>query len=159
MNYYLIANTIKKLNGMSKKLIQLFGLFLFTILLLSTCKNASESKEMKVDLSTQENYEKFLADWEISIPEDAVLKEVKKTNDGNYKIIYNLEYFENMQDSLQMKYESMFDESLLVKGWTKPKKGWDPHGTLYEKEKEYFKFFITVSEKHEIYELAFKFGQ
>ena len=151
---------------MSKKTIQLSGLLLFTILLLNACKNAPENKEMEettekeleVDLSTQENYEKFLADWGINIPENAVLKEVKRTNDGNYKIIYKLEYFENMQDSLQMKYEKMFDESLLDKGWTKPKEGWGPHGTLYEKEKEYFKFFITVSEKHEIYELAFKYG-
>lgn len=149
-----------------KRIFQSTGLILFAFLLITGCKNTSENKgmeettekEMKVDLSTQENYEKFLADWGITIPEGATLKEVKKTNDGNYKIIYKLEPFENIQDSLQMAYEKMFDEALLGKGWVKPNEGWGPHGTLYEKEKEFFKFFIVVSEKHKIYELAFKYG-
>ncbi|MFC2152554.1 hypothetical protein ACFLSE_08505 [Bacteroidota bacterium] len=84
---------------------------------------------------------------------------MKKTNDGNYKIIYNVEPFDNMQDSLQIYYETMIDEVLLDNGWSKPKEGWDPHGTLYEKNDSYFKFFILVSEKHKIYELAFKYGE
>ncbi|HRW63691.1 MAG TPA: hypothetical protein P5132_09395, partial [Bacteroidales bacterium] len=66
---------------------------------------------------------------------------------------------ENMQDSLQSYYENLFDSILLDKGWVKPESGWNPRGTVYEKEDNYFKFFIVVSEKHQIYELAFKYGQ
>ena len=116
-------------------------------------------EQTKVDLSTQENYENFLSDMGITVHEKALFKELKKTNDGNYKIIYDVEPFENIQDSLQTYYENMFDKILLQDGWQKPNAGWDPHGTLYEKDNNYFKFFILVSEKHNIYELAFKYGQ
>jgi len=152
-----------------KKTIQLSGLLLLAVLLIMACNTTSEKqetsetteekKEVQLDLSTQEAYEAFLADWGISIPENAVLKELKKTNDGNYKLIYNVAPFENMQDSLQIYYEKIFDEALLNKGWIKPKEGWDAHGTLYEKDDNYFKFFILISEKHSYYELAFKYGQ
>jgi len=145
-----------------KRIIYLTGIILLTFMLMFACKTKTEEKlsaKEKIDLSTQDNYEKFLLDWGIAIPDDAVLKEVKKTNDGNYKIVYKLMPFENMLDSLQLNYEKMFDTALLDKGWEKPKEGWDPHGTLYKKNKEYFKFFIVVSEKHDVYELAFKYGQ
>ena len=124
-----------------------------------TEKDQSIVEETKFDLSTQEGYENFLADWGIGIPENSTFKEVKKTNDGNYKIIYSVEPFDNIQDSLQIYYEGLFDKILLEKGWVKPKSGWDPHGTLYEKENQYFKFFILVSEQHNIFELAFKYGE
>ncbi len=150
-----------------KQTFKLSGIIFFMILFLGSCQNVEkkqvteESKpetENKIDLSTQENFEKFLADWNITIPENSTLKDLKKTNDGNYKIIYSIEPFKNIQDSLQITYEKMFDEALLNKGWIKPKAGWDPHGTVYEKDDMYFKFFIVVSEKHNIYELAFKYG-
>lgn len=151
-----------------KKAIQLISLMLLTAFLFTACNSSTEKKETtettektkaKIDLSTQESYEAFLTDWEIKIPENATLKELKKTNDGNYKLIYNVEPFENMQDSLQIYYEKMFDKALLDKGWIKPKEGWDAHGTLYEKDDNFFKFFILVSEKYNHYELAFKYGQ
>lgn len=145
-----------------KRIIQLSSIFFLATLLFTACNNQTEKKdisETQIDLSTQDAYETFLADWGITIPESAVLKELKKTNDGNYKLIYNVAPFENMQDSLQTYYEKMFDAVLLDKGWIKPKEGWDPHGTLYEKDDNYFKFFILISEDHNVYELAFKYGQ
>lgn len=144
------------------------NLILFLVLtIVSGCKMSTkqetkknqEQEETKIDLSTQENYENFLSDMGITVHEKTSFKELKKTNDGNYKIIYDVEPFENIQDSLQSYYENMFDEILLNDGWQKPKDGWDPHGTLYEKDDNYFKFFILVSEKHNVYELAFKYGQ
>lgn len=148
--------------------IRLIGI-LTLILFIGSCKTATNKKdsaedtvaksEEKIDLSTQEAYENFLADWGIQIPENATFNELKQTADGNYKLIYSVEPFDNMQDSLQTYYENMFDDILLEKGWAKPKAGWDPHGTVYEKDDAYFKFFILVSEKHDIYELAFKYGE
>ena len=95
----------------------------------------------------------------ITVFENAKFKELKKTNDGNYKIVYDIEPFENIQDSLQNYYEKMCDTALLDKGWKKTEAGWNPHGTVYEKGDEYFKFFIVVSEQYNVYELAFKYGQ
>jgi len=147
-----------------KNILRLSGIIFLMITFLWSCQNIDKKEvskeiiESKIDLSTQEGFENYLADWGITIPENATLKDLKKTNDGNYKIIYNIEPFENIQDSLQIMYENMFDEILLNEGWKKPKEGWDPHGTVYEKSDQYFKFFILVSEKHKIYELAFKYG-
>lgn len=151
-----------------KKIFQAISI-LALILLLGSCKtttnkeesadNKSGKAEEKIDLSTQEAYENFLDDWGIQIPENATFNELKQTADGNYKLIYSVEPFDNMQDSLQTYYENMFDDILLEKGWVKPKAGWDPHGTMYKKDDVYFKFFILVSKTHDIYELAFKYGQ
>lgn len=152
-----------------KKIVQLSVILLLTSIFILSCKNTAKKKESsevkkesvqnKFDLSTQQGYENFLADWGITIPENATFKKLKKTNDGNYKLIYSVKPYENMQDSLQNYYENMFDKILLDKGWEKPKAGWDPHGTVYEKGDSYFKFFILVSEKYNIYELAFKYGE
>jgi hypothetical protein len=145
-----------------KRIVQLSSILILALLLVVGCTNNTKKNEIsenKIDLSTQEAYETFLADWGITIPENATLKELKKTNDGNYKLIYNVEPFEDMQDSLQTYYEKMFDAALLDKDWIKPKEGWDPHGTRYEKDDNYFKFFILISEDHNVYELAFKYGQ
>ncbi len=130
---------------------------LAVILLVSiSCQN---TKKEIIDLSTQANYETFLADFGVTIPDNAEFAELKKTNDGNYKIFYRLPPAENLQDSLQIIYENQLDNLLLNQGWTKAESGWNPHGTLYEKNELYFKFFITVSEKHNVYEIAFKYGQ
>ncbi|MGE0089649.1 MAG: hypothetical protein AB7S50_09285 [Bacteroidales bacterium] len=137
---------------------------IFIALLIASCnkeagKESSENNKNKIDLSTQANYEKFLADWGITIPEKASFKELKKTNDGNYKIFYNLEPYENIQDSLQIFYENQLDNILISKGWAKAESGWNPHGTEYKNDSNYFKFFIVVSEKYNVYELSFKYGQ
>jgi len=145
-----------------KRIVQLSSILILALLLVVGCNNNTKKNEIsenKIDLSTQEAYEAFLADWGITIPENATLKELKMTNDGNYKLIYSIEPFENMQDSLQTHYENMCDKALLNKGWVKPKEGWDPHGTVYEKDDKYFKFFILISEDYNVYELAFKYGQ
>jgi len=145
-----------------KRVFQILCIAIFTASLFVSCNTKTEKKGNKniaIDLSTQVNYEKFLNEWGITIPENATFKELKKTNDGNYKIFYSIAPFENMQDSLQSYYENLFDSILLDKGWVKPESGWNPRGTVYEKEDNYFKFFIVVSEKHQIYELAFKYGQ
>jgi hypothetical protein len=147
-----------------KKLLRIISLG-FIALFIVSCINKAETKEStevtenKIDLSTQANYEMFLTDWGITIPEKAVFKELKKTNDGNYKIFYNLEPFENIQDSLQRFYENQFDNILVNKGWTKVESGWNPHGTEYKNDVNYFKFFLVVSKEHNVYELAFKYGQ
>jgi len=142
-----------------KKIIQLLSLILLSVIIIS-CSNQTKNEESKtkIDLSTQVSYEGFLAKNGISIHEKASYDLIKKTNDGNYKIIYKVEPFENIQDSLQNYYEQMFDRTLLIDGWDKPKAGWGQHGTLYTKDDSFFKFFILVSEKHNVYELAFKYG-
>jgi hypothetical protein len=132
--------------------------FAFTLILVFaiSCQNSTQKK---TDLSTQDKYEKFLTDMGVTIPSNATFKEIKKTNDGNYKIFYNLSPAENLQDSLQTFYENQLDNILLSKGWRKPENGWNPHGTKYEKDNHYFKFFLVVSKEHDIYELAFKYGE
>jgi len=147
-----------------KKIVFLLNMLLL-VALLSACNQKADKKEStenikeKIDLSTKENYEKFLAEWGIAIPENSTFKELKKTSDGNYKIFYNVAPFVNILDSLQNFYENQFDQILLSQGWTKPSTGWNPHGTEYTKDGSYFKFFIVVSDEHKIYELAFKYGQ
>lgn len=148
-----------------KNLTRLFCITLLITVFIPSCnqktetKKTTESIDKKIDLSTQQNYEKFLSDRGIVIHEKATFKELKKTSDGNYKIFYTVKPFENIQDSLQKYYEKQFDDILLSKGWAKPNDGWGPHGTEYKKDGTYFKFFIVVSDKHKIYELAFKYGQ
>jgi predicted transcriptional regulator len=135
---------------------------LITFVFFSACSNGNKeikSDENKIDLSKQEVYEKLLANMGISIHEKATFDFIKKTNDGNYKLVYKVEPFENIQDSLQSYYEQMLDNTLLTNGWEKPKEGWGQHGTLYKNDKNFLKFFILVSEKHNVYELAFKYGQ
>ena len=139
-----------------RKTIQLFVTLLVIISFSVSCKN---SNEKKIDLSNQANYEKFLSDMGITLPENATFKEIKKTNDGNYKIFYILNNFNIEQDSLQRFYEKHLDNLLLTQGWTKPENGWKPHGTMYEKDDLYFKFFLVYSKEYNIYELAFKYGQ
>ncbi len=139
-----------------KKILKAALCLLIVFSLSISCQN--EKKDI-IDLSTQDKYEKFLTEFGVKIPDSAKFEQLKKTNDGNYKIFYSLPPSENLQDSLQMMYENDLDNLLLNKGWTKPEKGWNPRGTMYEKGDLYFKFFITVSEKHNIYELAFKYGQ
>ena len=117
-----------------KKIFHLSVILIVAILFSFSCKTstnqeATSEKESKIDLTTQVKYEDFLANEGIVVHEKATFKELKKTNDGNYKIIYNVEPFENIQDSLQTYYENMFDEVLLQNGWQKPQAGWDPHGT------------------------------
>jgi hypothetical protein len=139
-----------------KKALQIVLSWIVVLSLSVSCQN---KKQDIIDLSTQEKYEQFLTDFGVKIPDNANFEQLKKTNDGNYKIFYSLPPAENLQDSLQKVYENDLDNLLLSKGWTKPEKGWNPRGTVYEKDNLYFKFFITVSEKHNIYELAFKYGQ
>lgn len=146
-----------------KNPVRILSLIFFALVIIScNGKKSNESTDInksKVDLSTQANYEQFLAELGIEIPENATFKELKKTNDGNFKIFYTLVPFENIQDSLQRFYEHQADNILINKGWTKSETGWQPHGTEYVKDANYFKFFIVVSEKHNVYELAFKYGQ
>jgi hypothetical protein len=141
-----------------KKIIQIASV-LFIFALLFSCGSKTTKEKSKVDLSTQEAFEGFLAENGITIHENANFDYIKKTNDGNYKMIYKVEPFENIHDSLQTYYELMFDKALLSKGWEKPESGWGQHGTLYSKDDNFFKFFVLVSEKHDVYELAFKYGQ
>jgi|GEM_PF-3132619 len=142
-----------------KKIIQLVSLLLLSVLIFScTTQTKKEESKIKINLSTQVAYEGFLAEKGIKIHEKANFELIKKTNDGNYKVIYKVEPFDNIQDSLQNYYEQMFDKALLTDGWDKPKAGWGQHGTLYTKDDSFFKFFILVSEKHNVYELAFKYG-
>lgn len=139
-----------------KKLVKLI---LSLAVILSVSLSCQNTKKDIIDLTTQANYEQFLTDFGVTIPDNAEFKQLKKTNDGNYKIFYSLQPAKNLQDSLQIIYENQLDNLLLNKGWTKPEAGWNPHGTMYEKEDLYFKFFITVSEKYNVYEIAFKYGQ
>ncbi|MBI9052738.1 MAG: hypothetical protein JEY96_02910 [Bacteroidales bacterium] len=143
-----------------KKIIQIANVLFISALLFSCgSQTTKEESKVKIDLSSQEFYEGFLAQNSITIHEKASFERIKKTNDGNYKIIYKVEPFENIQDSLQAYYEEMFDKALLSKGWEKPESGWGQHGTVYTKDDNFFKFFVLVSEKHDVYELAFKYGQ
>ena len=146
----------------SAKLLSLI-IVMFSITLLVSCGENKEIKNdqtkevkkdtvAKIDLNTQEGYEKVIKDLGITIFDGAVFGEVKKSNfyDGNI-IEYSLPVGEGMlfanakqaEDSLISFYNKAFETILIPNGWKKSM-GADDSRIMYVKTGKKIKMF-TVS--------------
>ena len=146
----------------SVKLLSLI-IVMFSIVLLVSCGENKEIKSdqtkevkkdtvVKIDLNTQEGYEKVIKDLGITIFDGAVFKEVKKSNfyDGNI-IEYSLPVGDSLlftnaklaEDSLISFYKAQFETILIPNGWMKSQGG-DRNRMMYIKTGKKVKMF-TVS--------------
>ncbi|HCT29911.1 MAG TPA: hypothetical protein DIW31_04090 [Bacteroidales bacterium] len=160
-----------------KRLIYSMLFIFFSALLLVNCSSSTEKKtdsntENKskknekglasdYDLSTREGFEKLLADFEISLPENSTFKEVGLNSEKNYSISYDVTYFEGFVDSMQNKYEKIFDKVFLEKGWKKPISGWTTQGTFYfdQNMKYHMRFTVANFPSANLHRVIFEYGK